>query len=45
MGKAFLNFKKRIIKSDLFSAISAYDLKSLHPEDYPSYLFVLIYIN
>ena len=34
--------QKRIIKSDLFSAISAaYDLKRLHPEDYPSYLFVL----
>ena len=34
--------QKRIIKSDLYSAISAaYDLKRLHPEDYPSYLFVL----
>jgi len=34
--------QKRNIKTDLFSAISAaYDLKRLHPEDYPTYLFVL----
>jgi len=38
----FKIIQKRNIKTDLFSAISAaYDLKRLHPEDYPSYLFVL----
>ena len=38
----FKIIQMRPIKTDLFSAISAaYDLKRLHPEDYPSYLFVL----
>ena len=38
----FKIIQMRPIKTDLFSAISAaYDLKRLHPEDFPSYLFVL----